>query len=426
MVQVGVGVEDAQRVLCRRAVVAQHQVQFVFAALPVRHGRDGIVGRAFALGEDIALRIGPAAPGAQHVVRHGNQRVPVRALQHHAAHRPVGQPGLHARHGAFQRDPDRRVVHGEAVVAALEVVVRENRTAHDGQIRVGTEEIVGKPVHEIEQPLKRAPVDAHGDVLLVEHDAVLVVIQVRRILQIPGLAAQRQRDHPVVLPGGKADAARVAGVFDAQHALGIGRLRRTALGGDIPRVLFRLGQVDGDLQPPGGGILHEAGVPDDAVHLDVVHVAAQLVEVFRGGLRAELLVQQAELFAHHGRVGRDGAHQLRGKQVAALAAVLDQPGFARDFTQPVQQGRGGFRRGRGGVFDVLRRVHLHDFQQPVHGIAAVDGRDQPLFYGEIRQPVDAFGCVHGKTFLAVDTFIIVEKVPAVNRKRHFYLQKPTV
>ena len=180
------------------------------------------------------------------------------------------------------------------MVAALEVVVGEDGAAHDGQIGVGADEVVGELIDEVKHAHKAVVGDAHGHVFVVEYDAVLAVVEVGGILHVPALAVERQRDHAVVLPRGEADAARVAGVLRAEHALGIAGLLGAALRGNVARVLFRLGEVDGDLQLPGLGVLEKAHVFGDAVHLDVVAVAAEPVEPLRGRRGAAFPVQSAK------------------------------------------------------------------------------------------------------------------------------------
>lgn len=90
----------------------------------------------------------------------------------------------------------------------------------DGQVRVGADEVVGKALHEVEEPCKAVPADVHGPVLFAKHDAVLVVIQVGGVLQIPALPAKLQGHDAVVLPGREARPARIARVFRAEHAGG--------------------------------------------------------------------------------------------------------------------------------------------------------------------------------------------------------------
>ena len=219
---------------------------------------------------------------------------------------------------------------------------------------------------------------------------MLAVVEVGGILHVPALAVERQRDHAVVLPRGEADAARVAGVLRAEHALGIAGLLGAALRGDVARVLLRLGEVDGDLQLPSLGVLEKAHVFGDAVHLDVVAVAAELVEPLRGRRGAIFPVQGEEALAHALRLGREQAHQFGGEQVAPLAAVLDDAPRRGVVGQRVQHLRGRLRRGDGNIVDLLRRVHAHGLQQSVDVKGPVLRLDQPLGDGKVCQAVDPF------------------------------------
>ena len=230
-----------------------------------------------------------------------------------------------------------------------------------------------------------------GRVLRVEHDAVLAVVQIRRVLQIPRAVVQRQRNHAVVLARGEADAARVAGVFHAQHALGIARLPGAALGGDVPGILLRLGQIDGDLQPAAGRVLKKADVLRHAIHADVVDAAAQRVEILGGRSGAPGAIELLKARAHLGGRGRERAHQLGGEQIPALAAVLDEAALTGDGTQRLQIARGGFGNRLGDVFNFLGRVHAHNFQQTIQRIGSVDGRNQISGDGKIHQSQHQLG-----------------------------------
>ena len=63
--------------------------------------------------------------------------------------------------------------------------MRQDRTAHNRQIRVGAQEVVGEQPDEIEQLDKGVLLDLHGNVLSVKHDTVLVIIYVWGILKAP-------------------------------------------------------------------------------------------------------------------------------------------------------------------------------------------------------------------------------------------------
>ena len=74
----------------------------------------------------------------------------------------------------------------------------QDRPAHDGQVRVGADEVVRELSQEAEELLKGCPVDLHRGVAAVKHDAVFVVVDIRGILEEPVLARNRNRDQPVI------------------------------------------------------------------------------------------------------------------------------------------------------------------------------------------------------------------------------------
>ena len=143
------------------------------------------------------------------------------------------------------------------------MVVAENAAAHDGQVGVAAYEIVGEQAHEIQQLAEGSTLDLHGSVLVVEHDAVFVVVHIGAVLQVPGAVVDGQRDDAVVLAGRMVHAARIALVLGAQLALGVGALGSQLGSGDGLGVLFRLGKVDGDVQITVRRLGHPLQVPLD-------------------------------------------------------------------------------------------------------------------------------------------------------------------
>ena len=71
--------------------------------------------------------------------------------------------------------------------------------------------------------------------LAVEHDAVLVVVDIGAVLQIPCAAVDGQRDDAVVLAGGMIHPACIALVLHAELALGVGALGSQFGGGNPDR-----------------------------------------------------------------------------------------------------------------------------------------------------------------------------------------------
>ena len=279
-------VEYAQRMLVGRDVAAKRQVGLVdFAAgISARvdaadDGRHGVVRHAIGCVRDDAHRlIGPLAPGEDNLLGSVEQLGAVVRAQSQHRKRPLqhGTADLVKAGHAKLRDLG-GVHHGELVRAALEVVVRQNRAAHDGQVGVGANKVVREQVDKVEQAGQPLAVDVHRTMLGAHGNAVLVKVRVRAVLEAPALAVELDRDNSQVLTGGMGTAvgcggaSRVALVLDAQLTGGI-LLARVFGGtgrGNIARVLLRLGQVDGDLQvaPVGGGAPFDIARDGGAAHV---------------------------------------------------------------------------------------------------------------------------------------------------------------
>ena len=124
----------------------------------------------------------------------------------------------------------------------------QDAAAHDRQVGVAAHKIVGEQTHKIQQLAEGCPLDLHGGMLVIEHDAVLVVVNVGAVLQIPRAVVDGQRDDAVIFARRVVHAAGVALVLHAQLALGVSTLGCKLCGGNGLGIFFRLGQVDGDIQ----------------------------------------------------------------------------------------------------------------------------------------------------------------------------------
>ena len=131
----------------------------------------------------------------------------------------------------------------------------QDGAAYNGQIRIGAYKVVGEHPNKVQQLFKGPAVDLHGNVPGVEHDAVFVIVNIGGVLQAPGLSAHVDGDDPVVGPGGMVHPTGIALVFHAQLALGVGILGGVLGGGNGLGVLFRLGQVDGDVHFAVGAVV---------------------------------------------------------------------------------------------------------------------------------------------------------------------------
>ncbi len=177
--------------------------------------------------------------------------------------------------------------------AALEMVVTQNGAADDGEVGVGSDEIVRDGVDEIEQTAEGRSVDMHGAMMGAHGDAVLVKVRVWGVLQPPTLTAERDGDDAQILACGMRAACccgTASGIPFVFYAELTGRVFFSrgfggAGGGDIARVLFGLGEIDGDLEiAPSGGRL-PLDVASDGRAAYVTAVAAHAIEPIgsRGG-----------------------------------------------------------------------------------------------------------------------------------------------
>ncbi len=294
MVQLGVRVVQAQRMLGRGQVVAEHEVELE-PALPHTGDRgDRIVRHAVGLGEDGCSFVRIPAPRGQDAVRQFDQALGIGAVQTNDRHRPFDDARLHILEaGEGERGFHRGFFHCKGVAPALEVVMRQNGAAHDRQVGIGADEIMRELAHKVQQLAEARPVDLHGDVFAVKADAVLVIVHIGGVLQKPRGAVDGDRDDAVVLPRGMVDPARVPFVRGAEQALRIVRGGQIARGGDGLGVLFRLGKVDGDIQLAVPGRRLPLDVLGDPVAADIVGILTEFI-VPVGGLLRVLGIQRLE------------------------------------------------------------------------------------------------------------------------------------
>ena len=384
------GVVDAQRVLRGGDVVAEHEVELEPAVPHPGDGGDGVVGLAVGLGKDKAALVGVAAPCGQDLVRQVHKALVVRTGQADAAHGPVDDACFHILIAG--EDPclfDGGLRHGELVVAALEVVVAQDGAAHDGQVRVAAHEIVGEEGHEVQQLAESGPLDLHGGVLVVEDDAVLVVVDIGAVLQIPRAVVDGQRDDAVVLTGGVVHPARIALVLHAELALGVGALGGQLSGGNGFGVFFRLGKVDGDIQIAVGGLGDPLQIPLDAVAADVIGVLTELVEPVGRRFGTFGLVPLLKVGADDGGARGQHAHELGVEEVAGGGVVLAHAAGHRIVHQRFQD---GFEV---GVADLALRlgeaVQLHGHEQLVADVDLIVRQDEAGVQTVIDELLDGSG-----------------------------------
>ena len=169
------------------------------------------------------------------------------------------------------------------------MIMAQDGTAHNGKVCIGSQEIVWELLNEVKQLPEGRLIYLHGNMPAIKHDAVFIVIYIRRILEPPLAVINRNRYDPVVIPGRMIGAARIPHILHTELALGItallGKLgSRNGLG-----VFLGLGQVYGNAQgavPCIGGPLH---ILDNPVAAYIIRILAQLIIPVRGFFRGNLI-----------------------------------------------------------------------------------------------------------------------------------------
>ena len=243
--------EDSHRMSGARDVVAEHEVDLVVGPPAPRNWRHCVVRNAVCLAEDAGFGVAVDSPAGEQSVGGIDEAVGRGRTEPDHRHRPRyrtrSDPGIT---GHIEGHVDPRPLHREHVSAALHMVVREDRAADDRQIGIRTDEIVRHFGDEIEHPHECLSRDAHRAVRRRQHYAVLVVVDVGRILHIPALAAEPEGDLAQSLA---CRAQRIAGeafVFVAEEAERVVGLRRVLCGRDVPRVLLGFREVYRDVDIP--------------------------------------------------------------------------------------------------------------------------------------------------------------------------------
>ena len=130
-------------------------------------------------GENPPPLIGIAPPGIQDLLGQFRQATGIAAIQANDAHRPLHNSCLNVLEAPeSNRSLHGSRLHGEGIVAALEMLMAQDGAAHNGQVRIGAHKIVGEQHYKIQQLIEGGPINFHRHVPAVEDDAVLIVIDI--------------------------------------------------------------------------------------------------------------------------------------------------------------------------------------------------------------------------------------------------------
>ena len=261
----------------------------------------------------------------------------------------------------------------------------QDRSAHDRQIRIGTDEIMRELLHEIKQLAECIMLDLHRNMLCVKYDAVLVVIYIRGILESPAAPVDHHRNHPVILSRRMIDAPRVTLVLHTQQAFRVTALLRGLGRCNGLGVLLRLGQVNGNIQIAVFGRRDPFLILPDTVSSDIVRILAQFVEIFRSFF-GTLPVPGLEFGDHLTRPWHQHTHDLRIKQIPVYDAVLRHDALLIGIIHHGRQYLFQLVYAHAGLFfPVLQLIQMKQLQQPVGRIDLIRLRDQSRLQSVLYQ-----------------------------------------
>ena len=370
--------ENTERAVLGGYVVAENEVAFILGAVHSRDRSYRVVGNSVSLREDTGLLVGVGSPLFKHLCARCGKRSAVIGRQPDNGHRPLDDTSADIRVIAQQeRLFNRSPRHREGVASALEMLMGEYRTADDRKIGVGAQHIVRELLNEIKQLVENAVVDHHGDVVLIEHYTVLVVISIGGILEEPLGAVHLDLYGAEVLARRVGQMACEAHILSTELALGVLGSLLGLGGGDIPGILLGLGAVDSDVEHAVFGIVRPLHVPGDTLSADVVQLFAE-IEVPVGSLLRAYRQAALELCVDLVRERREHSHDLRIEKISVNCSVLDQSLFDGVGNDRLQQRLHGRISVVGIVFlPVAELEYLHELI--AHYILVVCGYESVSF-----------------------------------------------
>ena len=395
------GMEYAQRMLLCGNIIAKNQIHLIVLSPAAGNGRDGIMGFPFGFRKDKGICIRITAPGLQDMVCQICDSLLIRAGQTDDTHGPLHDACLHILK-AIEDDLTLHggLLHGEGIASTLEMLMAQDAAAHDGQVCITADEIVRKDGDEVQQLLEGCLIDFHRSVLRIKCNAVLVVIDIGAVLQVPGFTANGDGNDPVVLPGRMIHTACVALVLSAQLALGISRLGCRLGCGNSLGVFFRLAQVDGHIQR--AVIRHSlpAHILLNPVTADVIRILRELVKPVCGRLGI-FLIQSFEGAAHFSGGRSQDTHQFGIIKIPAGDIIGDDTSIHCVIRQILQD----LLQRHETDFCRFKTIQLLGSKQLVYNKRLVAGLDQFPVQAILHQSGNILIDVHNKNTPLYEFFI---------------------
>ena len=99
--------------------------------------------------------------------------------------------------------------------------MRQNGTAYNRQIGIRAYEIVGELLYKIQKLSEGIVIDSHRGVLSIKHNTMLIIVNVRGVLEAPFAVVYCNGNNSVVLSGWEVKSACIPLALLTKHALRI-------------------------------------------------------------------------------------------------------------------------------------------------------------------------------------------------------------
>lgn len=164
-----------------------------------------------------------------------------------------------------------------------------------------------KQFYKIKQFNECISLDFHWSMLAVKHNAMLIVIHIRRILESPRSIIDCDRNNPVVLPCRMINTSCISFIFRAKKTFRIASGFYIPCRGNCFWIFFRFGQIDGNVNLTVWTVYLPLLILLYAISADIIAVLTQFIKIIGCFLWA-FFIFIPELFLHLARTRHQTAH----------------------------------------------------------------------------------------------------------------------
>ena len=164
-----------------------------------------------------------------------------------------------------------------------------------------------KQFYKIKQFNECISLDFHWSMLAVKHNAMLIVIHIRRILESPRSIIDCDRNNSVVLPCRMINTSRISFIFRAKKTFRIASGFYIPCRGNCFWIFFRFGQIDGNINLTVWTVYLPLLILLYAISADIIAVLTQFIKIIGCFLWA-FFIFIPELFLHLARTRHQTAH----------------------------------------------------------------------------------------------------------------------